>query len=118
GLDADAHALAVAAFELAGRLEIVAMPDDRVVEFLDSLPERRYRLHDRRNVIAVLLDQRHHHGDLGDGAVRAGAIRFVDHKDVADLHDAGLDGLDVVAHSGDEDDDVRLHGADDVDFIL
>src|SRR5581483_11611197 len=36
----------------------------------------------------------------------------------ADLHEAGLDRLNVVAHSRHEHHDVRLHGADDIDFVL
>ena len=68
--------------------------------------------------VAVLFDQRHHHRDLGARSCRHRAIGLVDDEDVADLHDPGLDGLDVVAHARDEDHEVRLHGAHDLDLVL
>ena len=66
----------------------------------------------------MLLDESHHHGDFRDGFVRSGPVGLVDHENVADLHDAGLDRLNVVAHPRDEHDHVRLNGANDLDFVL
>ncbi len=40
--------------------------------------------------------------DFALDAVGAGMVGFVDHEDVGDLHDAGFDRLDVVAHAGHE----------------
>src|SRR5450759_1295409 len=51
-------------------------------------------------------------------AVGAGVIGLVDDEDIGDLHDAGFDGLDIVAHAGDEDDDGDLGEGGDLDFVL
>ncbi len=51
-------------------------------------------------------------------AVGAGTIGLVDDEDVGDFHDAGLDGLNVVTHAGDEDDYGHLGDGGDVDFVL
>ena len=51
-------------------------------------------------------------------AVGAGLVGLVDHEDVGDLHDAGLDGLDVVAHAGDQHDHGHLRQDGDFDFVL
>ena len=51
-------------------------------------------------------------------AVGAGLIGLVDHEDVGDLHDAGLDRLHVVTHAGDQHDDGHLRDAGDLDFVL
>ena len=66
----------------------------------------------------MLFHQRHHHGHFGHRLVGAGAIGLVHHEDVADLHDAGFDGLDVVAHPRNQDHHVRLHRADHFHFVL
>lgn len=50
--------------------------------------------------------------------VGAFAVGFIDDEDVGDLHDAGFEALDVVAHAGDEDDDGDVGQAGDLDFIL
>ena len=49
---------------------------------------------------------------------RAGEIGFVDGEDVGDFHDAGFDGLHIVAHARDEDDDGDISEAGDFDFVL
>ena len=59
----------------------------------------------------VRLDRRHH-------AIGAVAIALVDHEDVGDLHDAGLERLHVVAGARHQHDDRDVGGADDVDFVL
>src|SRR5206468_4911299 len=46
------------------------------------------------------------------------AVTLVDDEDVGDFHDAGFNGLDIVAHAGDEDHDGDVGQANDVDFIL
>src|SRR5450759_4547159 len=51
-------------------------------------------------------------------AVGAGVIALVDDEDIGDLHDAGFDGLDIVAHTGDEDDDSDLGDGGDLDSVL
>ena len=56
--------------------------------------------------------------DFAFHLLRALAITLVDHEDVGDLHDAGLDGLDVVAHAGNENHNRDVGEADDIDFIL
>src|SRR5207253_2462989 len=59
-----------------------------------------------------------HHRHFGDGLVGAGSVGLVDHEDIADLHDSGFDGLDVVAHARDQHDQVGLDRADDFHFVL
>src|SRR5664280_992144 len=51
-------------------------------------------------------------------AVGAGAIALVDDEDVGDLHDAGLDGLHIVAHAGDQHHNRDLRHGGDLDFVL
>ena len=51
-------------------------------------------------------------------AVGAGLVGLVDHEDVGDLHDAGLDRLDVVAHAGHQHHDGDLRDAGDFHFVL
>jgi hypothetical protein len=59
-----------------------------------------------------------HGTDLSFDAFRALAIALVDHKDVSDFHDAGLDRLDIVPHAGHEHDDRDIREPYDVDFVL
>ena len=46
------------------------------------------------------------------------AVALVDHEDVGDLHDAGFDGLHIVAHARHQNDDGDIGQAHDVHFIL
>ena len=62
--------------------------------------------------------QRLQGADLALHAFGAFAVALVDHEDVGDLHDAGLDGLHIVAHAGDENHNGDVGEAHDVDFIL
>ncbi len=50
--------------------------------------------------------------------LRAGLVGFVDHEDVGDLHDAGLDGLHIVAHARHQHHHGHLRHARDLDFVL
>src|SRR5580765_634778 len=51
-------------------------------------------------------------------AVGAFTIGFVEDEDVADLHQAGLHVLNIVAEARDEHDDHAIGEANDVDFVL
>ena len=51
-------------------------------------------------------------------AVGAGVIALVDDEDIGDLHDAGLDGLHIVAHAGDQHDYGHLRDGGDLDLVL
>ena len=51
-------------------------------------------------------------------ALGAFAVTFVDHEDVRDFHDAGLDRLHIVTHAGNEDHNRDVCEANDIDFIL
>ena len=51
-------------------------------------------------------------------SLRVGPVGLGDDMDVRDLEDAGLDRLNVVAQAGGGDDDRRVRGARDVDFVL
>src|ERR1039458_5620073 len=45
-------------------------------------------------------------------------IALVDDEDIGDLHDAGLDGLDIVAHAGDQDHYGDLGDGGNFDLVL
>src|ERR1035437_3899410 len=45
-------------------------------------------------------------------------IALVDDEDIGDLHDAGFDGLDIVAHAGDQDHYGDLGDGGDLDLVL
>src|SRR5262245_35432656 len=59
------------------------------------------------------------HGEYGPfHFFDSGAVAFVDDKDVADFHNAGLESLDIVSHAGNENDDGDVREPDDVDLVL
>jgi hypothetical protein len=72
---------------------------DRFDDRLDPLAPRRDGPHDRRAPRTIRREVEHR-GDLRRGAVRALAVRLVDHEDVGDLENPRLDRLDVVAQTG------------------
>ena len=117
-LDADADPLAIAPIELARGCKVVVVTLDGGLEVFDAFRPRCGCLDDRRDPLSMLFHERHHHRHFGNCLLRAGSIGLIDHEDVADLHKAGFDGLDVVAHSGNEHDDVRLHGANHFHLVL
>ena len=51
-------------------------------------------------------------------ALRAGTIGLVDHEDIGDLHDAGLDRLHIVTHARDEHHHGYLRDGSNLDFVL
>ena len=51
-------------------------------------------------------------------AVGARLVGLVDHEDVGNLHDAGLDGLDIVAHARHQHDHRDLCQVGDLHFVL
>ena len=62
------------------------------------------------------------HVDHGDqvlvGAVNALPVGFVDDKEVANLQDAGLNGLDIISHARDGDHNGGMGGAGDLHLVL
>ena len=74
---------------------------------------------DRRTPAAGELgDHVEHGGQFAHELRRPVAVRLVDHEDIGDLHDPGLDRLDLVAHPRDEDDDDRMGVVDDLHLLL
>src|SRR6266542_4958526 len=71
---------------------------------LDQLTHARAvggnRAHDWRRPLGALFGELQHGAQFGGKAIGARQVGLVDHEDVGDLEDAGLDGLDVVAESG------------------
>ena len=62
---------------------------------------------------------RHEHGpQLGRGAQGARLVALVDHDEIGDLEQAGLDGLDLVAHLGRLEHDGRVGGGRHLDLAL
>ena len=68
--------------------------------------------------LCAVLAQAQHALNLALHPLGSGLVRLVDHEDVRDLHDAGLDGLHIVAHAGHQHDHGHLRHARDLDFIL
>ena len=66
----------------------------------------------------ALLGQLERELEVAHRALDAGAVRLVDDEDVGDLHDAGLDRLDLVAQPGHRDHRHRVDGAHHVDLVL
>ena len=62
--------------------------------------------------------QRLQGANLAFYAFGALAIALVDYEDVGDLHDSRLDGLDVIAHAGNQNHDRDVGEPHDIDFIL
>ena len=81
---------------------------------------RRHRLHESAGATHLPSTglQRQVRLDRRDEAIGAFTVRLVDHEDVGDLHDAGLERLHLVAGAGHQRDDRDVGGADDVDFVL
>src|ERR1035438_8048560 len=83
---------------------------DRLHQFGDAFAFGGHRVEDGAGEAFGVKFQLH--------AVGAGAIGFVDDEDVGDLHDAGLDGLHIVAHAGDQHHYRDLRDGGDGDFVL
>ena len=62
--------------------------------------------------------ERLHGANLALNALGTVAVRLVDHKHVSDLHDAGLDGLHVVAHPRHKHNHGHVGESHDIDFVL
>ncbi len=62
--------------------------------------------------------QREQRLNRGRGPIGALAVGLVDHEDVGDLHDPGLQRLHIVSGAGYHDDDRDVGGADDLDLVL
>ena len=75
---------------------------DGVNQLRDPIAAIRDDLADRRPPVAHVIVQIQHHVDLTDELIRAVKIGLVDGEHVADLKDARLDRLDVVAHARDQ----------------
>src|ERR1700733_862924 len=72
----------------------------------------------RRYPISVLCRQRLHRSDLLFHPVGAVAIALVDHKNIGNFHNAGLDALYIVAHAWYQHNEGDVGQAHDIDFIL
>ena len=80
---------------------------------------RRHRSHDRWTPLCVApLLQRQHRVDRRRHPIGAFPIGLVDHEDIGDLHDAGLQGLHLIAGAGHERHNRHIRGAHDVHFVL
>src|ERR1051325_7636843 len=73
---------------------------------------------DWRVPTVVTRGQRQQRLQLFLRSVNAFFISLVDHEDVANLHDSGFDGLNVVTHSRYQDHHGNIRGFDDFDFVL
>src|SRR5437667_10792901 len=66
----------------------------------------------------VALPYAQHYLDLLAQLLRSRPVALVDHIQLGDLHDAGLQRLDAVTRFGDEDQNGRLGGRGDVELGL
>ena len=87
-------------------------------KFLDADLLVCYDLVDGRTPVFHHAVQIEHHVDLAHELVRAVEICLVDGEHVADLQDTRLDGLDVIAHAGNQYDHRRIGCPNDVDLGL
>ena len=72
----------------------------------------------RRLALNAAAGGRKHRAELARGAIRSGPVGLVDDYQVRDLEQPGLDGLDLIPHLGDLDDDGRLGEPRDLDLRL
>ena len=76
------------------------------------------RVNDRRNPAVLPGRQALQRQNFALQAIRARLIGLVDDEDVGDLHDAGFDGLHIVAHAGNQHDHGHVREFRDLHFIL
>jgi hypothetical protein len=62
--------------------------------------------------------QRLHASNLALDPIGALAIAFIDHEDIGDFHDPGLDRLHIIAHAGHKNYDGDIRQPYNVDFVL
>src|SRR5712692_1237672 len=91
---------------------------NRLGQFLNSLVLRSDRAHNRRVPAVARHHQRQHGQQLLFKPVRSFAIRFVQNKYVADLHEPGFHVLNVVAKPRHKHYQHAIRQPHDVDFIL
>ena len=85
----------------------------------DALVAHGHGRHDRRlPAVARRAAQVQHRAQLANQRVGALAIGLVDHKDIGDLQNAGLDRLHIVAHAGHLDHQGGMRRAGDLDLAL
>src|SRR5271157_1236911 len=109
---------------------------DRVEKPLDAIARETIRLdhgrapasarlllhHGNNMVISVsefdIISEIKHGFDLRDEPVSILMISFIDNVDIASLHDTGFERLDLVAHAWREQQQRRVGGVINIDFIL
>src|SRR5690242_2880813 len=99
-------------------LKILAIASYGLHQVADACAIGRDRLDDRRSPIVAPDSERLHGSNLAFYAIGSFAIAFVNDEDVGNLHDAGLDRLHIVSHSGNEDYDGDICEANYVDLVL
>src|SRR5579884_3106675 len=114
--------LAPVAYLLAQReillLKILAIAGNGLHQITDACTICCDRLDDGRSPIVTPDGKRLHSSNLALHAIGSLAIALVDHEDISDFHDAGLDRLHIISHSGNEDHDRNVCETHDVNFIL
>ncbi len=100
-----------------GRLGAEAI--DHRHQLSDAAAGRRHGAHDRRPPLPLRpVLERQHRLDRRGRAIGALAIGLVDDEDVGDLHDAGLEGLHLVAGARHDGHDRHVRRPDDVHLVL
>ena len=119
-LDPELQLGAAARRELAGLLEVGAMPLDSGQQLADPLAAAGHGAQDGRQpgtrrlgvrpVMAVIAEGEHHL-EIARHAVDPVAIGLVEHEDIGDLENPRLDRLDVVTQARHRDDENRVDAA-------
>ena len=90
-----------------------------VDEFVEPLAgERRYADNRRTPAVDAGLLVLQHLLEVDERSIGVAAVAFGDDMDVGDFQYAGLDRLHLVAEAGRRDDDGRVRGMGDLDFVL
>ena len=99
-------------------LEICLVARNGFGQFLRSFAFAGNGFHDGRSPAVVARSQRLHGADFALHSFCAITVAFVVDEDVGDLHYSGFDGLDVIAHAWNENNDGDSGETDDIDLIL
>ena len=112
----DAGAAAGALLAVRGNKPVIAR--NRIGERFDAVVFRRYGLNNKRLPTVGPFRYRQQLFQLALCPEYPIAVGLIDGEHVANLHDSSFNGLNIIAHSGHQDDDCDICRLDDVNLIL
>ena len=98
--------------------EALAVIGNRRGKFVDAFIFRSYGANNRRLPAVAFRGELQHRFQLRFEPFDAVAVRFIQHENVRDLHQAGLHILHIVAHARHEQDQRAVCETHDIHFIL